>query len=99
MKDEKATVAQPNLFGEADEVYNTLETELTMVNLEIDAAQKTIDRKEKEIEDLQVRQQRLSRAIVLVRKARKGVLFDQLKEPGKSQAKEPEKKHPRPPAK
>jgi hypothetical protein len=52
---------QPNLFGDAEEVFNALES----------AAQKSIDRKQKEIKQLSERQQKLSHAIVLVRKARK----------------------------
>lgn len=67
----KENIEQRNLFGEIDLVYNCLHTELTIVNEDIESAQKSIERLEKKIGDLEERKEELHKSIEIVGKGRK----------------------------
>lgn len=53
---------EKNLFGEADQLYNTIHTEITIVNEEIEKTQKAVDRGIKKIEKLADRKENLDEA-------------------------------------
>lgn len=60
--EERKPENQVNLFGEADMLYNTIHTELTIVNEDIDKLRKAIESKEKKIEKLEDRKENLEEA-------------------------------------
>jgi len=62
-----------NLFGEANEVYNALHSEVTFINEEIDKVQKSIDKSNEKIEKLEERKVKLQRAIIIQKKSLKGI--------------------------
>ena len=66
----KSPAKQPNLFGEADEVFNALETERTRLVNEIKDCFKAIDRKKAVIRVLDDRKTRLDSAIKIAKKQR-----------------------------
>lgn len=61
---------QPNLFGDQDFVYNTIETQLAIVREQIKALNKTIERNENQKELLEETESALSKAATIVRKHR-----------------------------
>ncbi|MBU2249859.1 MAG: hypothetical protein KKD77_24145 [Gammaproteobacteria bacterium] len=61
---------QRNLFGEVDQLFNCLHTELTLLNEDIEGTQKSIDRKEKTLNILEERKGKMEEAIATVRKER-----------------------------
>lgn len=69
----KATKAenQQSLFGEVDMVFNTLHTELTIVNEEIEDKYKKISSLEEKIEILESRKEEIDKSIKIVAKSRK----------------------------
>lgn len=74
-KDKKKSAAdQPNLFGEQDQVYNTIQEEITIVVEAIEGCQSTIIKKEEQITALERRKERLDKAAETVAKIRNGAL-------------------------
>jgi hypothetical protein len=69
-KDPKKKPDQPNLFGEQDEVYNTIQEEITIVADAIQGCHDAIGKKEDQLEDLQKRSQKLHTAAATVAKIR-----------------------------
>lgn len=65
---------QPNLFGEQDAAYNTIQEEITIVADAIKACNDTIEKKEEQLEDLQKRSEKLHKAAATVAKLRDGAL-------------------------
>jgi len=61
---------QPNLFGEQDQVYNTIQEEISIIVAAIVAGQEAISKKEDQIADLMERKQKLEKAAVTVAKLR-----------------------------
>jgi len=61
-KTAKKTPGQPGLFGEADQLYNTLQEEISIVVALIEAAQEAISKKEDQLEDLRERKKKLDKA-------------------------------------
>lgn len=61
---------QPNLFGEQDQVYNTIQEEISIVVAAIVSAQEAISKKEDQVADLMERKQKLEKAAVTVAKLR-----------------------------
>lgn len=53
---------QTNLFGEKDQLYNTIQEEISIVVDMIKGCQDSIDKKEDQIKDLQKRKDKLERA-------------------------------------
>ncbi len=80
-KDPKKKPDQPNLFGEQDQVYNTIQEEISIIVAAIVAGQEAISKKEDQIADLQERKQRLEKAAGTVAKLRDAKL--KKKEKGK----------------
>ena len=68
---EKKKEKQPNLFGEIDQVFNALDTELTMVKEEIEARHKKIGNLEDQIQTLEGRKEKLVEAVEIVAKQKK----------------------------
>lgn len=66
----KKKAEQPFLFGEADEIYNALETERNYIVSEIKDCNKAIDRKKLIIRILDARKSKLDSAIKLAKKQR-----------------------------
>ena len=66
-----AAKGQQHLFGDQDFVINTLETEKTVLQEEIKATMKSIETKEKILEELKSRVENISSSIVSIRKAAK----------------------------
>lgn len=69
-KDPKKKPDQPNLFGEQDEVYNTIQEEITIVADAIQGCHDAIGKKEDQLDDLQKRSQKLHAAAATVAKLR-----------------------------
>ena len=67
----KKPADQQNLFGEVDMVFNTLHTELSIVNEEINDKRKKIINLEEKIDILEVRKEEIGKAIKIVEKSRK----------------------------
>lgn len=62
---------EQSLFGPVDQAMNTLDTEITLVQAEIDRRIKTVQKKQEEIQQLGNRLEDLKGALVTVRKAQK----------------------------
>lgn len=62
---------QQNLFGEQDFIVNTLETERTLLRDEIKATMKSIESKEKSLEEMKARLGNITSSIDSIRKAAK----------------------------
>ena len=73
MTGKKKETKQPNLFGEVDELYNTLQTEKTVILEEIERAEKSMDNLEKKMDELGSRAGAVNRAITTVEKQRKAM--------------------------
>lgn len=69
-KTKKKAADQPNLFGEQDEVYNTIQEEITIVADAIQGCHDAIEKKEDQLGDLQKRSQKLHTAAATVAKIR-----------------------------
>ena len=69
-KTRKSPAKQPNLFGDADEVFNALETERTYIVAEIKDCFKAIDRKKAVIRILDGRKTKLDGALKIAKKQR-----------------------------
>lgn len=82
IKDKKTD--QPNLFGEQDEVYNTIQEEITIVADAIKGCQDAIEKKEDQLTELFGRKGKLDRAAATVAKIRDAGP----KEKGKEETKE-----------
>jgi hypothetical protein len=63
--------AQQNLFGEQDLIVNTLETERTLLRDEIKATMKSIESKEKSLEEMKTRLGNITSSIDSIRKTAK----------------------------
>jgi chromosome segregation ATPase len=61
---------QKSLFGEVDQLFNCLHTELTLLNEDIEGTEKSIGRKEKQLGILQERKEKMEEAIATVKKER-----------------------------
>lgn len=61
---------QPNLFGEQDQVYNTIQEEISIVVAAIEAGNEAISKKEDQVADLMERKRKLDLAAVTVAKLR-----------------------------
>jgi len=61
-KDNKKTPGQPGLFGEADQLYNTIQEELSLVDADIKSCQDSIEKKEDQLTDLRTRRLKLDKA-------------------------------------
>jgi len=70
---------QPNLFGEQDQVYNTIQEEISIIVAAIVSGQEAISKKEDQIADLMERKQKLEKAAITVAKIRD----EKLKKKGK----------------
>lgn len=68
--EKKSPAKQPNLFGEADEIFNALETERLHLVDEIKDCYKAIDRKKAVIRVLDDRKRKLDSALVIAKKQR-----------------------------
>lgn len=73
-KAEKIKEGQPNLFGEQDAVYNTIQEEISIVADLIKGCQDSIEKKEEQVTDLQERKRKLDLAAATVAKIRDGAL-------------------------
>lgn len=83
MKKDKAkekAVDQPNLFGEQDQVYNTIQEEISIVVDAIKGCHDAIEKKKEQLEDLEKRKWKLDKAAVTVAKLRNGALKKKGKE-------------------
>jgi len=67
---EKIKADQPNLFGEQDQVYNTIQEEISIIVATMVAGQEAISKKEDQLADLSERKQKLEKAAVTVAKLR-----------------------------
>lgn len=83
---------QPNLFGEHDEVYNTIQEEITIVVDEMTGCRDTIEKKEDRYEDLRKRKARLDKAAETVAKLRDAAPKKKAKEEKKGASWPKEKK-------
>ena len=61
---------QTNLFGEKDQLYNTIQEEISIVVDVIKGCQDSIDKKEDQIKELQKRKDKLERAAKTAAKMR-----------------------------
>lgn len=61
---------QPNLFGEADQLYNTIQEEISIVVAMIETTQEAISKKEDLLADLKERKQKLDKAAATAVKVR-----------------------------
>lgn len=61
---------QPNLFGEQDQVYNTIQEAISTATADIVSAQETISKKEDQVADLMEWKQKLEKAALTVAKLR-----------------------------
>jgi bisphosphoglycerate-independent phosphoglycerate mutase (AlkP superfamily) len=66
-------VEQPNLFGDQDFVFNVLQTEITGIREQIEAAEKSIERKETLIEALEARKQEVEKAAKIIADQKKAM--------------------------
>lgn len=82
MKETKKDKAadQPNLFGEQDAAYNTIQEEITIVADAIKGCHDAIEKKEDQLDDLQKRSKKLHKAAETVAKLRDGALKKKGKE-------------------
>ena len=69
-KDIKKKPEQTNLFGEKDQLYNTIQEEISIVVDMIKGCQDAIDKKEEQISTLQKRKNNLERAAKTAAKLR-----------------------------
>lgn len=83
-KEPKKKPDQPNLFGEQDQVYNTIQEEISIIVAGIVSAQEAISKKEDQVADLMERKQKLEKAAITVAKLRDAKLE---KKPGKKEEK------------
>ena len=79
-KDPKKKPDQPNLFGEQDAAYNTIQEEITIVADAISGCHDAIGKKEEQLDDLQKRSQKLHKAAETLAKLRDGALEKKAKE-------------------
>lgn len=70
VKDPKKKPDQPNLFGEQDQVYNTIQEEISIIVTQISAGYEAISKKEDQVTDLVERKQKLDKAALTVAKLR-----------------------------
>lgn len=75
---------QPNLFGEQDQVYNTIQEALSTATADIASAQEAISKKEDQIVVLMEWKQKLEKSALTVAKLRDAKLE---KKPGKKEKK------------
>ncbi len=73
-KEKKPQAAQPNLFGEQDAAYNTIQEEITIVADEMQGCRDAIEKKEDRLTHLIGRKGKLDRAAETVAKLRDGAL-------------------------
>jgi len=95
MKKEKSkdrAADQPNLFGEQDQVYNTIQEEITIVIALAEACEETISKKEDQLEELWKRKRKLDKAAATVAKLRDAGLKKKGKEEKKGASWPKEKK-------
>lgn len=69
-KDPKKKPDQPNLFGEQDQVYNTIQEALSTATADIASAQEAISKKEDQIVVLMEWKQKLEKSALTVAKLR-----------------------------
>lgn len=74
IKAKEKAADQPNLFGEQDQVYNTIQEEISIVVDEIKGCTSTILKKEEQITALEKRKEGLDIAAATVAKIRNGAL-------------------------
>ena len=75
MKEKKAKPQEDQpLFGEKDQVYNTIQEEITIVADAIKGCYDAIEKKEDQLDDLQKRSEKLHKAATTVAKLRDGAL-------------------------
>jgi len=65
--------AQPNLYGPEDKVFNVLETDVTMINADIEARHKKIKKLKAEINTLSERLTEVEEARDIVAETRKTI--------------------------
>jgi len=70
-KQKKQKSEQSSLFGDQDFVYNVLQTDLTDIDSLIESAQKAIEKKKSQIEELRERKQEVEKAVVIVERQKK----------------------------
>jgi len=61
---------QPNLFGDQDFVFSTIQEEISGIHSMIERTMESIDKKKEFLEDLKRRKQQLDKAAAIVRKAK-----------------------------
>ena len=83
-KNPKKKDDQPNLFGEQDQVYNTIQEAISTATADIVAAQEAISKKEEQVAALMEWKQKLEKAALTVAKLRDAKLE---KKPGKKEKK------------
>jgi len=71
---------QPNLFGEQDQVYNTIQEEISNLVAAINSALEAISKKEDQVADLIERKRKLDKAAITVAKLRDAKLKKKGKE-------------------
>ena len=79
-KDPKKKPDQPNLFGEQDDAYNTIQEEITIVVDAIQGCRDIIKKKDEQLTELITRKGKLDRAAETVAKLRDGALKKKTKE-------------------
>lgn len=79
-KTKEKSTDQPNLFGEQDQAYNTIQEEITIVVDEMKACRDAIEKKEDRLTDLEKRKGKLDKAAATVAKLRDGALEKKAKE-------------------
>ena len=70
IKAKEKAADQPNLFGEQDQVYNTIQEEISIVVDAIQSCQDSIEKKEDQLTELIGRKGKLDRAAETVAKLR-----------------------------
>lgn len=61
---------QPNLFGDQDFVFSTLQEEISGIYSEIERAQESIEKKKELLKDLNRRKQQLDKAALIITKSK-----------------------------
>ena len=85
-KDPKKKPDQPNLFGEQDQVYNTIQEEISIIVAGIVSGQEAISKKEDQVADLMERKQKLEKAALTVAKLRDAKLGEKKKREAQEKA-------------
>ena len=61
---------QPNLFGDQDFVFSTIQEEISGIHSEIERTQESIEKKKELLKDLNRRKQQLDKAALIITKSK-----------------------------